>query len=126
MPTPKEPKRQTSLDTLEDYVAARVRRILAAMQARGYDAVAYEAARTEERQRWLYGVGRTHSLTRKPVTWTLHSLHIPRNGGKGKAVDIISKSRGWNWPEFYDALAEEAKKEGMHPIDVERCHIQWG
>ncbi len=125
MPTPREPSRQVSLDTLEGYVADRVRRILAAMTAKGFDPIVYEAARTEARQAWLYGVGRTHSLKRKPVTWTLHSFHIPRNNGKGKAADIISRSRGWDWPEFYDCLRDCAAAEGMHVIPQERCHLQW-
>lgn len=121
----KEPPRQTSLDTLEPYVAERVARVLAAMQARGFDPIIFEAARTVERQRWLYGVGRTHSKHRKPVTWTLNSRHIPRNGAKGKAADIISKRRGWDWPQFYTALAQEARKEGLKVLRVERCHVEW-
>lgn len=80
----------------------------------------FEARRSDARQRWLYGVGRTHSLKRKPISWTLDSKHL-----KGKAADIISKSRLWNWPEFYKALAEEAEREGMHTLRVEQCHVEW-
>ncbi len=43
----------------------------------------------------------------------------------GKAADIISKKRGWNWPEFYDALHVEAEKLGLEVIPQERCHVQW-
>lgn len=115
-----EPIRQTSLATLEPYVADRVQRVLEAMKSRKFDPVVFEAKRTAERQSYLYSIGRTRELHRKPVTWTLKSKHL-----SGKAVDIISKTRGWNWPAFYDALQEEAAKEGLETIPVERCHIQW-
>lgn len=122
----KEPERQTSLDTLESYVADRIRRVISRMEARGFDPVVFEAARTLERQQWLYGIGRTHDLKRKPVTWTMASRHIPHPPAKGKAADIISKSRGWNWPEFYQALREEAQREGLRTLSVEQCHVQFG
>ena len=38
-----EPKRNTDLNSLEPYVAERVRRILKRMDARGYDPVVFEA-----------------------------------------------------------------------------------
>ncbi len=117
----KEPKRDAKLDDLEPYVADRVRQVIDAMRARGFDPVVFETRRSLERQRWLYGVGRTHSLRRKPITWTMFSRHLA-----GKAADIISRSRGWDWPEFYDALAEEAGDAGLHGIPHEGCHIQWG
>lgn len=115
-----EPKRETSLDTLEPYVAERVARILARLKVRGFDPVVFEARRSYARQKWLYGVGRTHSLNRKPISWTMSSRHLV-----GKAVDIISKSRLWNWPEFYVALREEAEREDMQVIKQELCHIQY-
>lgn len=115
-----EPARNSDIHSLVDYVAIRVEKIIAAMQKRGFDAVVFEAKRTPERQQWLYGIGRTHSLQRKPVSWTLNSKHL-----KGKAADIISKSRGWNWPEFYRALREEANKAGMTVLRIEQCHVEW-
>jgi len=116
----KEPPRQTSLALLAPYVRERVEKVLVAMKARGFDPIVFESARTETRQRWLYGVGRTHSLRRKPITWTLNSLHIP-----GKAVDIISKKRKWDWPAFFTALAQEGRKVGLHSIKAEGCHMEW-
>jgi hypothetical protein len=117
---PQEPRRQTDLDTLQSYVADRVREVITAMQAAGFDPIVFEARRELARQKWLYGVGRTHDKNRKPVTWTMNSLHIP-----GKAADIISKRRGWNWPEFYVALHAAAHKVGLHTIAQEGCHIEW-
>ncbi len=127
-----EPPRQNSLDLLEPYVQERVERIFAQMQAKGFDPIAYETLRSPERQRWLFGVGRTHDLGRKPVTWTLHSHHLPDTNGLSKAADVISKSRAWDWPEFFEALHGLARAEGMHDCAggltwrLEGCHIQWG
>jgi D-alanyl-D-alanine dipeptidase len=108
------------ISTLVPYVADRVNKVLVAMRARGYDPIVFEARRTQDRQEWLYGVGRTHDLDRKPVTWTHSSNHI-----RGKATDIISKSKLWSWPDFYKALKQEANKVGMSVLSAEQCHIEW-
>ncbi|ONI40752.1 hypothetical protein AN639_11775 [Candidatus Epulonipiscium fishelsonii] len=34
-----------------------------------------ETYRSQERQNYLYGIGRTHSLNKKKVTWTKKSVH---------------------------------------------------
>lgn len=116
----KEPPRITDLDELVWYVRGRVLRVLGAMTLRGFDPIVYETYRTQERQEWLYGVGRTHSLSRKPVTYTRSSYHTKR-----KAVDIISKSTLWSDDKFFKALKEEAAKEGLKTLDFEGCHIEW-
>ncbi len=116
-----EPKRISDVNSLVPYVRDRVLAILAAMRAEGFDPVVFEAKRSEERQRWLYAYGRTRSKGKKPITWTLNSRHLV-----GKAADIISKSRGWNDPTFFHALAEAAIAEGMHTIAQEACHVQYG
>lgn len=113
--------REYRVETLEPYVAERVRRILARMRERGFDPMVFETRRSLERQKYLYGIGRTHSLDRKPVTWTLKSKHIA-----GKAADIISRSKFWNAPAaFWTALRQEANREGMHVLSKELCHIEW-
>ncbi|NJK42990.1 MAG: M15 family metallopeptidase [Pleurocapsa sp. SU_196_0] len=43
-----------------------------------------EGRRTLTRQRWLFGVGRTHTLKSRVVTWTLLSMHR-----WGLAADIV-------------------------------------
>lgn len=115
----KEPVRNTSIESLEPTTRQAVAAVIAELRSAGYDPVVFEARRTPERQRWLYGVGRTHSRWRKPVTWTLKSKHL-----EGRAADVISKSRLWNWPEFYAALARTAKKHGLKTLTKERCHIE--
>lgn len=117
----KEPPRNNKIESLWEPFAARIKTLIARMIALGYDPVIFEALRSEARQKWLYGIGRTHSKRRKAVTWTVHSRHLV-----GKAVDIISKSHGWNWPEFYEALHHEIHQiDGLSLIAVEACHVQW-
>ena len=128
-----EPPRDKDLQHLVSYVGDRVALILRRLRARGFDPLVFEGLRSPQRQRWLYGQGRTKFQCLKAgispayahkgviITWTLKSYHL-----KGKACDLISKSKLWNWPEFFDALAEEAAAVGMETIPKERCHIQWG
>jgi hypothetical protein len=118
---------------LVPYLRGRVLRVMAAMWDRGFDPMIYESRRTHERQRELYGKGRTAAQCKKAgvatkyaapdetiVTYTLDSFHI-----KGKGADIVSRSMHWNWPEFFVALKEEAAKEGLKTLGFEGCHIEW-
>ena len=116
----KEPPIQNDIDLLWEPFRAKVETLLGRMTNRGFDPRPFETLRTGERQKWLYGYGRTHHIGCKPKTWTMQSRHIP-----GKAVDIISKSRFWDWPEFFVALKQEAKKLGLNVLEVEQCHVQW-
>jgi hypothetical protein len=115
-----EPYRQTSLELLVPYVRDRINLVLLDMVMTGWDPRVFETLRSERRQLWLYGIGRTHSLGRRPVTWTLHSLHLV-----GKAVDIISAHHLWDSPDFFEALDQAARTHGLHTLPSERCHVQW-
>lgn len=115
-----EPKRQTSIDTLFEPFHLRVAKLLYELEQRCFDPIVFEAKRTQARQKWLYGVGRTHSKNRKPVTWTMQSRHLD-----GKACDIISRKRGWDHPAFFDALKVEAEALGLRVIPQERCHVEY-
>lgn len=115
----REPPKIADIGALTPQMQERVRRVIEKMRQRGFDPVLFESKRTLERQRWLYGVGRTHMRWRKPVTWTLKSKHL-----EGRAADIISRSRGWNWPEFYAALRAEARAAGLRTLRVEGCHVE--
>jgi len=116
-----EPKRITDINKLSPIMKTKVIQILSHMKNLGYDPVLFETLRTKERQQWLYGIGRSHSLKRKPVTWTMKSEHL-----KANAADIISKSKYWDWEDFYVALARVAKEYGCHTLAVEQCHVQLG
>ena len=128
-----EPRRNDMIEECSIYLHNRIRNILNRMRARGFDPRVYETYRTQGRQWYLYGKGRTAAQLKRAhidikyaqpdlgvVTKTLDSLHRKR-----KAVDIISISRLWNWPEFYVALKAEAKKEDMHTLGFEGCHVEW-
>jgi hypothetical protein len=116
----REPKRNNDINSLADFVRDRVALVIAELQRLGYDPVTFEAARSQQRQNWLFGIGRTHHKWLKPVTWTHSSKHTV-----GKAVDIISKSYGWDSPAFYSALARCAARHGLCSISREQCHIEW-
>ena len=128
-----EPRRYDLIEETTSYLHKRIRNILNRMRARGFDPQVWETYRTQERQWYLYGKGRTAAQLKKAhvdvkyaqpslavVTKTLESLHRKR-----KAADIVSKSRLWNWPEFYVALKQEAEREGMHTLGFEGCHVEW-
>jgi hypothetical protein len=116
----REPKRCADIRSLWEPFRRKVERLLDRLTERGFDPIIFEAVRTRERQEWLYGYGRTHHKHSKPVTWTMNSRHL-----SGKAVDIISKSKLWNWPEFYAALKTEARRLGLATIPQEGCHVEW-
>jgi hypothetical protein len=115
-----EPKRNGSWEELAEPFKTKVHLLFEAMRARGFDPVIFEGCRTFERQKWLYAIGRTRSLKRKTVTWTLTSKHL-----KCQAVDVISKKSWWNNPKFYVALRQEAEKLGLYTIyKKEADHVQ--
>lgn len=116
-----EPDRIADINSLEPYVADRVRRVIQRLEKQGWDPVVFEARRTLERQMWLYGIGRWHSRNRNPVTHTIRSKHLV-----GKAADIVSRSRGWSDQKFFDALKTAAEAEGLAvPYDWDRAHVEW-
>ncbi len=69
------------------------------MKRRGFDPLVWETGRSEAREAALDAKG----AGSKGI-----SMHR-----YGAAADILSKSRMWDWPEFYVALCEEAEKIGL-------------
>ena len=116
----KEPPIQNDMRLLWEPFQKKIEVLLERMKKRGFDPKVFETKRSLDRQKWLYGYGRTHHIGCKPKTWTMKSRHI-----SGKAADIISKSKFWNWPEFFSALRHEAVTLGLEVLDVEQCHVQW-
>lgn len=123
----REPKRQDDLGLLWDPFQAKVEQLFTALRVRGFDPKPFETVRSQARQEWLYAQGRTRNVGQKPITWTLKSKHLA-----GKAVDVVSASRWWDWPKFFAALREEAVKLGLRDcrggtrFAMESCHVQWG
>jgi hypothetical protein len=108
----------------------RIQTLFDALTKRGFDPMIFEGYRSQERQDWLYGYGRTHHKKSKPKTWTKESKHSKTtDGGKpcAKAADVVSKSKLWASSAFYTALREEvAKISGIGTLyPQEACHVQW-
>jgi hypothetical protein len=78
---------------------------------RGLDVFVFETYRSPELQALYYARGRTIIPPEKPVTnarSNLYSWH-----GYGLAVDVISRSKGWDQPEdWWSAVAQEFEMEG--------------
>lgn len=96
---------------LRDKVAA----IFLELEQLGYDPRVFEGARTQHRQAWLYGSSRLDfPVYGRAGRWLTGTLSASNHGANPvRAVDIISRSRGWEWPEFYVALGAAAKRQGL-------------
>ena len=70
-----EPKRNSDINSLSPSFRKKFDARWAEVIRKYPTATVFEAKRSQERQNWLYGVGRTHSMDRKPVTRTLNSNH---------------------------------------------------
>lgn len=126
----REPKRDNNTANLAFYFLQRIHILFDRLKARGFDPEIFEGYRTNSRQIWLYGYGRTHHIGCKPKTWTRHGKHnVNDSQGKpcGKAVDVISKKDYWSNPAFYNALQEEVNAiSGIETLTpTEQCHVQW-
>lgn len=89
------------------------------MRVLGFDLIFYETLRTSSRQRMLFEIGRRGIGGEHIVTNSIDSEHI-----HGRAVDCISKTRKWKWPEFYKELAKQAKEQNLRTLGFEGCHVQ--
>jgi hypothetical protein len=100
-------------DDLDPTFKGRIDQVFSAMKARGYDPKVYEGGRSQRRQAYLYGQGRTdfagYGREGSKVTWTLSSNH---GAYPARAVDVISTAKGWSDQAFFTALGEEVAKVG--------------
>lgn len=125
MPTAPEPPRQAALSSLTPAFRVKVQAVLNDLRGHGADPIVFEARRTQERQDWLYGYGRTHHVGKKPSTWTHNSRHL-----KGTAADIVDRKTMWSDPEFFDLLKRSAIAHGLHDWahgqtwSGEHCHVE--
>lgn len=81
--------------------ARQLNSLFLALRARGFDPILWEGYRTPARAASL-------STTGAGIADSMHSY--------GAAADILSASRMWGWPEFYQALGQEAA----------RLNLVWG
>lgn len=80
---------------------ARLERVFAALRARGFDPYLFEGYRSPERAAALVAAG-----THKAIKNSLHIL--------GAAADVVDAKALWAAPPgFWQALREEAEREGL-------------
>ena len=100
---------------LDPNLSSKLKDVFKEMEERGFDPIGWEGARSQARQAFLYGQGRPNfylfGRAGSQVTKTLDaSLH---GASPAKAVDVISKSKGWGDMNFFKNLGEVAKKHGL-------------
>lgn len=131
MTLPKPPKEvpvDRDLSKLAPLFKSRIILVVADMRTLGHDAFVFEAARSDDRARFLYGFSREYDDGRGIVTnartavgtWHFYCL----------AVDIISKSKLWGAPpEFWRDLGSVARRYdltwGGYWKNPDRPHVQW-
>ena len=135
---PAEVPVESSVHTLAPRFREAVGRVCADLTAWGYAPRVFETLRTDARQRFLFGFGRTYDDGRGVVTQSATAIDTWH--GYGLAVDIICARRLWNAPrDFWEVLGCSARRHGLvwggdwngdwSSTDerfVDRPHIQWG
>lgn len=117
------------LDLLAPLFREAVERALAGCRERKLDAYVYETYRTPELQALYYARGRTVIPPLKRVTNASDNLYSWH--GYGLAVDVISKSQGWNRPESWfrevaRSFQEQNCRWGGEWTMKDLPHFQWG
>ncbi len=96
-------------DSLAPALRDRLGRVVTRMQREyGYNVQIAEAGRTQARQDFLFGQGRTRSGP--VVTWTRSSNHT-----RGRAVDVTIDG-GYDDPAAFARLRQVAQAEGLHTL----------
>lgn len=93
------PKRNADPATLLPSMRRAIEVLCHEMRERGFDPLLWEAGRS---------LAREAALDKKGAGSKGRSMHY-----YGAAADIVSASRMWDWPEFYDALCDEAELLGL-------------
>ncbi len=133
---PKEVPLSNDLKLLAPKFVEKLHTALEAHRALGHDPIVFEAIRTNARQAYLYGFGRSYDDGRGNVTGAkdvYHGYH-----GYGLAVDVISKSKLWNASaKFWSDLEQCVEKAGLtsgrdwdtndatKTDRVDNPHVQW-
>lgn len=95
--------------------------VLIDLKSQGLDAGIYEAWRSDDRQKYLWGSGRT-----RPGPFLSNAKPGQSAHGYGLAVDIVGKIGGkWTWDEKkfdYAKLTEAYKRHGIKTLSFELVH----
>lgn len=128
---PHQPLVDHDLDKLAPAFRAAVEASLAECQAKGLDAMVFEAVRSEELQAVYYARGRTLIPPETPVT-NAKNVRLSWHG-YGLAVDVISQAKRWGAAsDWWPAVAAVFKSHGCRwggdwqEGHVDRPHFQWG
>lgn len=106
-----EPSVTQTLDVLAPKFRDAVSKAIAECEAKGLDAMVYETYRSQELQSAYYARGRTEIPPHGTVTNAASNLYSWH--GYGLAVDVISKSAGWDKPEsWFEEVAEIFRAAG--------------
>jgi hypothetical protein len=135
---PREVPVTRSLDVLAPKFRAALELVLADMRAAGHTPLVVETLRTDERQRFLYGFGRTYDDGRGRVTFSQSASETWH--GYGLAADVVCADRRWGATDaFWADLGRFARARGLrwgadwdHDGETadesftDRPHLQWG
>jgi hypothetical protein len=135
---PAEVRPVRDLAVLAPKFRAALERVLATVRGLGHKPVVVETLRTGERQRYIYGFGRTYDDGRGIVT---HSADWDETWhGYGLAADVVCGDSFWAASdEFWAALGRACARERLtwggdwngdgdsrDERFLDRPHIQWG
>ncbi len=117
------------VNTLAPKFREAVEKSIAECVAKGLDAMVYEAYRSQELQSLYYQRGRTVVPPRDTVTNAASNLFSWH--GYGLAVDVVSRSKGWDQPEaWFASVAEVFRANGCRWGGEWKMkdlpHFQWG
>lgn len=135
---PAEVPVERSMLGLAPQFRAAIERVLDRMRADGHDPLVFETLRTDERQAFIYGFGRTWDDGRGVVTHSESAADTWH--GYGLAVDIVCNRTYWNASrQFWLSLGVAVRSEGLvwgadwngngrtdDERFVDRPHVQWG
>jgi len=112
---------QDHMDRLRPTFAYRLGRLVQACEDHGYEVRLVEGYRTQQRQSYLYSIGRTVDRHKPVVTDTLRSKH-----SVGEAMDICERRRGYSDAGFFRFVAEAAKRYGLKTLPWDKGHVELG
>lgn len=113
--------RQSSLGFLAPAFRVKVEHLVQMMEARGHDPMVFETLRLPAVQAEYFA---RKTSRQRDVLWSSH--------GHGLAVDVISKSRQWNFSPTWKADLKDICEVlqltcgGLWKNPVDWPHVQWG
>lgn len=129
-PPPPEIPRLSAVEHLAPRFRVALLQVLDELRTEHWPPLVFETLRTDARQQWLHGMGRSYSDGRGVVT---HSRDADETWhGFGLAADVVHARAYWSAPsEFWTALGAAARRCGLvwggdWPGFPDRPHLQWG